>query len=308
MMERSFNNFSSEGQQADRLTHAPLFAGINGFGVASDWMGWEQPFHCEIDPFCQKIIQYYWPNSKSYYDIRKTDFTIWRGKIDILTGGFPCQPFSNAGSRKGKEDERHLWPEMLRAVREIKPRYIVGENVSGILSWSKGMVFEEIQNDLEDEGYKVQSVLLPAISIGADHIRERIWFVAYSSSLGRKDVQSNIGSSSNKTIDIKRYREKAKWWQKEADVLDTSCNTFLRFQEMHGKPPIFNVDDGLPFKLDGITVPKWLEKSNQGAGNAIVPGMAYQIFKALMEAESKGREKKIIKTDLEHESMSKTGT
>ena len=98
--------------------------------------------------------------------------------IDILTGGFPCQPYSSAGKRLGKEDERHLWPEMLRAIHEIKPKYIVGENVFGLLNWNGGMVFNEVHLDLESAGYEVQAVVIPAAAVNAPHGRDRVWFVA----------------------------------------------------------------------------------------------------------------------------------
>jgi DNA (cytosine-5)-methyltransferase 1 len=143
-------------------------------------MGWENIFHCEINPFCQKILNYYWPNSISYDDIKKTDFRTHRWKIDVLSGGFPCQPYSVAGKKKGKEDDRHLWPEMLRAIREIQPGWVVGENVRGLISWNGGMVFEEVQTDLEAEGYEVTSFLLPACGVNAPHRRDRIWFVAHA--------------------------------------------------------------------------------------------------------------------------------
>jgi DNA (cytosine-5)-methyltransferase 1 len=91
------------------MNHASLFSGIGGFDIAAEWMGWENMFHCEINEFCQKVLNYYWPKAKQYHDIKTTDFSLWRGKIGILTGGFPCQPFSTAGLRKGKEDDRHLW-------------------------------------------------------------------------------------------------------------------------------------------------------------------------------------------------------
>ena len=269
----------------EQFAQGTLFSGIGGAELAAEWMGWENKFHCEINPFGRKVLGYYWPRSESYEDITKTDFTIWRGRIDVLTGGFPCQPYSCSGIRKGKEDERHLWPEMLRAIREIKPRWVVGENVSGIVSWSKGLVFEEIQSNLEVEGYNVLPVLLPALSVGADHIRERVWFIAHSSSMGRKNVQSDLRGSSQQIENPKRTIEKIKWWKKKADVLDSSRNTFLRFQEMHGKSPIFDVDDGVPFELDGITIPKWIEESIKAAGNAIVPHVIYQIFKTIEEYE-----------------------
>ena len=166
------------------LRHGSLFSGIGGFDLASEWMGWENSFHCEWNPFGQKVLKYYWPNAISYDDITKTDFTIHRGHIDILTGGFPCQPYSTAGKRKGKEDERHLWPSMLRAIREIRPRWVVGENVRGLVSWDGGLVFEEVQAELEAEGYEVQPFLLPAASVNAPHRRDRVWFVAYSNNQG----------------------------------------------------------------------------------------------------------------------------
>jgi len=108
------------------MRHGSLFSGIGGFDLAAEWMGWENVFHCEWNKFGQQVLKYYWPKAISYEDITKTDFTIHRGRIDILTGGFPCQPYSSAGKRLGKEDERHLWPEMLRAIREIQPSWVVG--------------------------------------------------------------------------------------------------------------------------------------------------------------------------------------
>ena len=166
------------------MNHGSLFSGIGGFDLAAEWMGWENIFHCEWNEFGQKILKHYWPNAESYEDITKTDFSIHRGKIDILTGGFPCQPYSHAGKRLGKEDDRHLWPEMLRAIREIQPRWVVGENVSGLVSWNGGMVFDEVQNDLENEGYEVQPIILPAAAVNAPHRRDRVWFIAYSYSNG----------------------------------------------------------------------------------------------------------------------------
>jgi DNA (cytosine-5)-methyltransferase 1 len=166
------------------MTHGSLFSGIGGFDLASEWMGWENKFHCEWNEFGQKVLKHYWPKSESYGDITKTDFTIWNGRIDILTGGFPCQPYSQAGKRLGKEDERHLWPEMLRAIREIQPRWVVGENVFGLVNWNDGMVFDEVQADLEAEGYEVQPYVLPAVAVNAPHRRDRIWFVAHAKSNG----------------------------------------------------------------------------------------------------------------------------
>lgn len=184
------------------MKHASLFSGIGGFDLAAEWMGWENVFHCEWNEFGQKVLKYYWPKAISYADIKKTDFTIHRGTIDILTGGFPCQPFSVAGKQKGTEDERHLWPEMLRAIREIQSRYVVGENVPGLINWSKGLVFEQVQADLEAAGYEVQSFILPACGTDAPHKRERIWFVAHSDNnrgcAGPGQVQKENGEISKR--------------------------------------------------------------------------------------------------------------
>jgi DNA (cytosine-5)-methyltransferase 1 len=163
------------------MTHASLFSGIGGFDLAAEWMGWNNLFHCEWNPFGQKVLKHHFPNSISYNDITKTDFTIHSGSVDILTGGFPCQPYSTAGKRLGKQDERHLFPEMLRCIKEVKPRWVVGENVRGLVSWNEGMVFNEVCDDLEREGYEVQSFLIPAASVGAPHQRYRVWFVAFNS-------------------------------------------------------------------------------------------------------------------------------
>ena len=184
------------------MTHASLFSGIGGAEVAASWMGWENVFHCETNPFCRKVLDYWFSNSKSYEDITKTDFTEWRGKIDVLTGGFPCQPFSQAGKRKGDTDDRYLWPEMLRAIREIQPTWVVGENVAGITNmvesgeefemglsddfFNENYVYrkeqeftiERICKDFESEGYSVQPIVIPACAVGAPHRRDRVWFVA----------------------------------------------------------------------------------------------------------------------------------
>jgi len=162
------------------MRHGSLFSGIGGFDLAAEWMGWENIFHCEWNKFGQQVLHYYWPKAICYENICTTDFRVHRGTIDILTGGFPCQPYSSAGKRLGKEDERHLWPEMLRAIREIQPRWIVGENVRGLTNWNGGVVFDEVQSDLEAQGYEVTPFLLPACAVNAPHRRDRIWFVAYS--------------------------------------------------------------------------------------------------------------------------------
>ena len=196
------------------MTHASLFSGLGGFDLAASWMGWRNAFHCEIDGFCSRVLKYHFSDAEHYTDIRTTDFTEWRGRVDILTGGFPCQPFSLAGRRRGAEDDRYLWPEMLRAIREIQPTWVVGENVAGILTMVQpgeeasvageasvfGEDYEETEtvqqyvtetvcSDLEREGYSVQPLVIPACAVGAPHRRDRVWFVAYRADAGAETLQ-----------------------------------------------------------------------------------------------------------------------
>jgi DNA (cytosine-5)-methyltransferase 1 len=180
------------------MTHASLFSGIGGFDLAAEWMGWNNLFHCEWNPFGQKVLKHHFPNSISYNDITKTDFSIHRGQVDILTGGFPCQPYSTAGLRKGKADERHLFPDMLRCIKEVKPRWVIGENVRGLVSWNGGMVFDEVCDDLEREGYEVQPFLIPAASVNAPHQRQRIWFIAYANDKGGSTRSGQVQSENGK--------------------------------------------------------------------------------------------------------------
>jgi DNA (cytosine-5)-methyltransferase 1 len=343
------------------MTHGSLFSGIGGFDLAAEWMGWENIFHCEWNEFGQKVLKYHFPNAITYHDITKTDFTIHRGAIDILTGGFPCQPYSMAGKRLGKEDERHLWPEMLRAIREIQPRWVVGENVLGLVNWSGGLVFHEVQADLEAEGYEVQPYVLPAVSVNAPHRRDRIWFIAHSKSNGwngreckqRKGIETNQWEfCEHTTKGWDEIRSQSKRHSKgqsftnpnsngfnqrngndeeqpgegrldaqrnplpsngNGDVADTSCRgvsgygresqrkqiqtaefnkdnskQFRRmdWEKFPTQSPVCNGDDGLSSKLDGITFSKWRNESIKAGGNAIVPQVAHQIFKAIQQYEN----------------------
>ena len=188
------------------MTHASVFSGIGGPEVAAAMLGWENLFHCEINPFGRKVLEYWFPKSKSYEDITKTDFTEWRGRVNVLTGGFPCQPFSYAGQRRGAEDDRYLWPHMHRCINEVQPDWVVCENVAGILTMveqgevspmeSQATMFDEgdilrryrltetftlerISRDIEADGYEVQSVLVPACAVGAPHRRDRVFIVGH---------------------------------------------------------------------------------------------------------------------------------
>jgi len=413
------------------MRHGSLFSGIGGFDLAAEWMGWDNVFHCEIAEFPRQILKYHFPNSICYEDIKKTDFKKHRGEVDIISGGFPCQPYSNAGQRRGKEDDRHLWPEMLRVIREVQPRFVVGENVAGLLSWNNGMVFHEIITDLENEGYETQAFLIPACATNSVHRRDRIWFVANSNDTrtnermqfnaewkendeqrrghsqsehwengingitpnsdkyGRQEQYRDMGEENgnnegqgneficnaikhesqngnvahtNGTKQGNNIREdigeKGKIrWDKKSDVFgklrsngnvtdtdsqrtweqssedrrwedrrfdnngETRNATDTLSEGLQGRfkskfidrkqeswevwgdssrlyqknnwenfptqSPVCGGNDGIPTELDGITFPKWRNESIKGYGNAVVPQVVYQIFKAIEKSIAK---------------------
>ena len=290
------------------MTHLGLFEGIGGFSLAARWMGWETLAWCEWNEFGQKVLRHHFPEAEGFGDITKTDFTKYANKIDILTGGFPCQPYSMAGKRLGKEDDRHLWPEMLRVIREVQPTWVVGENVFGLVNWSGGLVFHEVQADLETQGYEVQPYVLPAVSVNAPHRRDRVWFVAYSNSNGLNqcncnnevksgqgrinalsDIEQSNGNgdasdTSNEQLQGSKFnggfRSERKTQTNGRQFSRPICNKWEVFPT---QSPICNGNDGLSHRLDSITFPKWRAESIKAGGNAIVPQVAYQIFKAIEE-------------------------
>jgi len=295
----------------EKLTHGSLFSGIGGFDLAAEWMGWENKFHCEWNEFGQKVLHHYWPEAECFTDITKSDFKKYYGKIDILTGGFPCQPYSSAGKRKGKDDERHLWPEMLRAIREIAPRFVVGENVRGLTNWNGGLVFEEVCAELESYGYQVTPVIIPACAVGAPHKRERIWFVAQNTmrsgllqressekgaevwqqrntSTGSSDrlyisegITANTGYKGLQRSELPRTLKRGERKQNDARESITKLHKIKDWQQFPTQSPVCSGDDGLSSRLDNITFSKWRSESIKAYGNAIVPQVAYQIFQAI---------------------------
>lgn len=337
-----------------KLYHASLFSGIGGAELAASWIGWTNVFHCEIQEFQQKVLEYWFPNSVSYEDITKTDFKEWRGQIDVLTGGFPCQPFSVAGKRKGAEDNRYLWGEMLRAIRQIQPTWVVGENVNGILSMAQPsketkmgrtdnlfdenfiyrkeqkFTIEVICEDLERAGYSVQPFVIPACAVGAPHRRDRVWIVAHRTDTGAKDLQqrgqdgvsqtffaANTQCFGGNKVDYNIQCEQSNGERTDGNgVFGTSFNTngkgwnalwhdngypeetwqagsqFSRadcpqswWRDFPTQSPVCNGNDGLPFGVADLTISfaKWRSKSIEALGNAWVPQVAFEIFKAIEE-------------------------
>ena len=166
-----------------------FFSGIGGFELAAEWMGWDNISSCEINPFGQQVLKHYWPNSLHHADIKTIDYEKIKNRINrqiptIIVGGFPCQPYSLAGKRAGKADDRHLWPYCIEAVKQLQPDWCVFENVFGLINWSDGLVFHEVQTDLEAAGYEVWPYVLPACAVNAPHRRDRVWFIANKSGKG----------------------------------------------------------------------------------------------------------------------------
>lgn len=338
------------------MTHASIFSGIGGAELAASWMGWQNLFHCEIQEFPRKVLEYWYPKSISYDDIKKTDFREWKGKVDVLTAGFPCQPFSVAGKRAGADDNRYLWPETIRAIREIQPARFVGENVAGIISmvqpgdeakmgctddlFEKNYIYRKEQEytlsvickDLERAGYAVQPFVIPACAVGAPHRRDRVWIVAYRADTraeglqrewkdgiskssfashtkdgsGNKSETSQQTESKHEQIHIHRHvvnangkrrdesksydgifekTSKEKCGKQQPRRADCQQDWWRNFPS---ESPLCSRHDGLPFDVADLAIsfPKWRQEAIKALGNAWVPQVAYEIFKAIEQLEN----------------------
>src|SRR5688572_1099652 len=245
------------------MKHASLFSGIGGFDLAAHWMGWENVFQVEIDGFCQKVLEKNFPNTKRYGDIKQFNGSEYRGTIDVLSRGDPCQPHSTAGANRGLEDHRYLWPEYLRIIKTVGPSFIVNENVSGsIANW----ILDQKIVDLETSGYTCwPPLLIPAGATGALHRRDRIWLVAYSNAIRpqafSKQLESYMGEKENQP--------------KSASSVDSLSREIIRRGQeeklVTDEFPMARTDHGIPKELDAIAA----------LGNAIVPQVAFEIFKAI---------------------------
>lgn len=333
-----------------------LFAGIGGFTLAGHRAGWETVAFVEWEKYPQKVLAKNFPGVPIHGDIREVNFKDYEG-VDIICGGFPCQPFSAAGKRKGAEDDRYLWPEMLRAIREAKPTWVVGENVAGLLTMDGGSVFEEICASLEDEGYTVESFVLPAISKGAPHRRDRVWIVAHSrhaiSGTAPGDIQgpegaerirqqhglaelgqsNQVGDSSNASEEgLQGLEQRGAFGEGagasrptaecDTDAADTGYNAasstskgYRRIEQHKGweekqesakqfkgsynftelwQYPWYEVATRLCRMDDGL--PSWVDRHRtnrlKALGNAIVPQVAYEIFRAINQVNNSSKPQK----------------
>jgi len=288
------------------MRHIGLFEGIGGFSLAARWMGWETVAWCEWNKYCQSILTKLFPNADKLGDINKTDFTKYANTIDILTGGDPCQPSSVAGLGKGTTDDRYLWPQMFRSVREIQPPWLVNENVSG--SIANGILDIKI-DDLESIGYTCQAYRIPAESVGALHQRERVWLVAYNANFHRDiKITGSLCKSKEKKQPLERQQHKiyepwepvdlwaanshpdTKRFQElnnatEPRILQERVSRYFGFgSDTHGNIPRYIIKSGIMGMLDGL--PEGMDYVDRGKriealGNAIVPEVAFEIYKGI---------------------------
>lgn len=283
------------------MIHLDLFSGIGGFSIAVDTV-WPNSKHVfvEIDPFCQAVLKKHWPEATIYGDIKTFTNTyrarggtsangdnkngeaqdkrreeqsldrVSRHGCTILTGGFPCQPFSAAGRRQGTDDDRYLWPEMFRVIREFQPDWVIAENVYGLVTWNEGMVLEQVCSDLESEDYEVQPFIIPAVSVNAPHRRDRVWIVANRTKQGRtRDGIERAGRSG-----LSGGVREDKTQDGTGEFPDWSKN-WIEVATWYGR-----MDDGLPAELDKFKLSKSRHRKERlkSLGNAIVPQVATQIL------------------------------
>jgi len=265
------------------MTHLSLFSGIGGLDLAAEMAGFKTVGQVEIDDYCNRVLEYHWPDVPRWRDVKDVTAETFEqktgikpGTLALLSGGFPCQPFSTAGKRKGKADSRFLWPEMLRVICEIRPRWIVAENVRGILSIDTGRTFGRILSDLAKNGYRVGWLCYGAGDVGAPHRRERVFIVAHTPQhlLNRPRQARQAG---------------------RGEFADGGAGPT--------QPRLGDFADGLPAGLAGHRWPagpgpqhpweppriaarvKDRVAKLKALGNAVVPAQAYPIFRAIMEIE-----------------------
>ena len=289
------------------LRHLDLFSGLGGFSLGLEATGgFETVAFCDVEKFPLKVLKKHWPNVKQYKDIKELTYEQIKedtlAPIDIITGGYPCQPFSVAGSQLGEKDKRHLWPDMFRIVKECRPTWVIGENVSGHIK----LGLDTVLQDLESEGYSVRAFSISASSIGANHQRERVWIVAHSNmentrQHGRRiestwDTES-LGSRTSEETEWSSDSNKINGSSEGASLMGESSDT--NSQGLQGRrseqqlrkdeterptswdswwgvePDVGRVANGIPHRVDRL----------KGLGNSLVPAIPYAIGRAILEEE-----------------------
>jgi len=244
----------------EKPSHVDLFSGIGGFSLASHWAGFETIAFCEKDNWCQQVIRKHWPDVPIHGDIKSFPGELYRG-ADLLTGGFPCQPFAQCGKRKGKDDDRYLWPQMLKVINDIKPSWIVAENVPNIIK----MALPTVIADLAKSGYESSVLLLPAHGVGAPHRRRRAYVVAKSFNSNR----NGIGSYREEV-----YQNRQGCGPELQDEQERQLRPMVSSQVWERiDPRVLRVADGIPDRVDRL----------KGIGNAIVPQVAFEILNMIYQ-------------------------
>jgi len=248
-----------------------LFAGIGGISLAMEWAGIKTIAFCEREPFCQKVLKKHWPDVPVFDDVRTLNRKVLEetgviephGTVDIISGGFPCQPYSIAGERRGEEDDRALWKEMFRIIQEIRPRWVVGENVANFAN----MGLDNALSDLESIGYTAGAIILPALAVKAPHRRDRVFIVANLPNTNR------VGYERIKRLS-KNFEEVGK---RGTGAFRTASKLFddIDWKKRATESGFLGTNDGVPNRMDRI----------RALGNAVVPQQIYPIFKAIVEIE-----------------------
>lgn len=272
------------------MNHLSLFSGIGGIDLAAEWAGMKTVAFVEQNKFCQKVLAKHWPHVPIFDDVKTISAKDIHEPIDIISGGFPCQPFSNAGKQLGAKDDRHLWPEYLRLIQELRPTWVVGENVAGIIN----LALDDVLADMEALGYATRAFVIPACAVGAQHRRERVFIMGHSSSCGcdRKPRRrsgkkfkdrylrmeeisfpnaSSIGQQGQglhgRCFDTKTHPNGKADWTKYGGQGNEAI--------WCAEPDVGRVANGIPARLDRL----------KSLGNAVVPQQIYPIMKAIKDIE-----------------------
>lgn len=289
----------------DAFTHLSLFTGIGGLDLAAEWAGFRTTGQCEWADYPTKVLEKHWPNVARWRDIRtltQESFYEHTGlrTVDVISGGFPCQPFSNAGKRRGAADDRYLWPEMLRVIQELRPTWVVGENVAGIVS----LALDTVLSDLEIQGYQARAFIIPACGVDAPHRRDRVAIVAYTQcserrkskparyepdrkNAGREKEASRIGASSQDGgARVMAHADSERCQKFKSSAVADKTKAISRFDHEGAgttsegffwpvEPDVGRVANGIPSRVDRLKC----------LGNAVVPAQFYPIFKAIFDIE-----------------------
>ena len=250
-------------------THLDLFSGIGGFALAAGWAGYQTVGFCEIEDYPRRILSKRFPGVPIHGDIRELDGSIYRG-VDLITGGYPCQPFSQAGQRKGKEDDRHLWPELRRVVAQARPAFLVAENVAGHIT----LGLDEVLADLESEGYTGRAIVVPACAVNAPHRRDRVWIVARNlehtnrercGETGQSESRSRVSGSSTTLAHSEVERKSSK--DDDGECTQSSPEVRVSFKPRGGSS-IEDVAHSEIERTQGLR-PSGVEESHPHAGQEV---------------------------------------